>query len=366
MRILKVARREWLSYSYQIKNRVREPEALRTLLRLTPEEERGLEATRGVYPTAITPYYLSLMDPEDPEDPVRRQAIPRAEEVDEKIQSAGDPDPFREEGDIPGLTHRYPDRVLLVVTSVCAVYCRFCMRKRIFAQGERSRSLQEIEAMLRYVAEHEEVREVLISGGDPLTLSNDKLALLLGRIRRIKHVELIRIGTRLPVTAPQRFFDEELLDILEKHAPLWISTHFNHPKELTELSAMAIDRLLRRGIPVVNQTVLLKGVNDDPRTMLELMRNLLRIKVKPQYLFHCDPVRGVMHFRTSLDRGMEVMEYLRGRISGIGIPTYALDLPGGRGKVPLQPGYLMGRHGNTFLFRDPRGEPVELTIDEVP
>ncbi len=355
-----------MSYSYQIRNRIRDKDALRAFLRLTPEEERGIDRTRGRYPLAVTPYYLSLMDPEDPEDPIRRQAIPREEEVDEEIQSAGEADPLGEEGDIPGLTHRYPDRVLLVLTSFCAVYCRHCMRKRILAEEEGGRTREEIESMIQYVREREWIREVLISGGDPLTLSVEKLEHVLRELRKLKHVEVIRIGTRLPVTAPQRFFDSELLDTLERYAPVWVSTHFNHPREVTELSEMAVDRLLRRGIPVVNQTVLLRGVNDDPRTMLSLLRSLLRIKVKPQYLFHCDPVKGVMHFRTTIDKGLRVMEFLRGRLSGMGIPTYAVDLPGGKGKVPLLPNYMLERRGNTFLFRSPWGEPVEYTVDEIP
>ena len=219
--------------------------------------------------------------------------------------------------------------------------------------------------MIRYVREHEEVKDVLISGGEPLSLGNDKIEYILRELRKIRHVEIIRFGTRLPVLAPQRFFDDELLDILEKYSPVWINTHFNHPKEITDLSAEAVDRLLRRGIPVNNQTVLLKGVNDDPETMLNLMRSLLRIKVKPQYLFHCDPVKGAIHFRTSVDRGLEIMRYLRGRISGMGIPTYAVDLPGGKGKVPLLPSYILEREGDRFLFESFSGEKVEYVIDEV-
>jgi len=366
MRLSVPSGREWLSYSYQIRNRVRDRDALRAFLRLSPEEERGIERAGKLYPMAVTPYYLSLMDPEDPEDPVRRQAVPREEEVDERIQSSGEADPFNEEGEIPGLTHRYPDRALFVLTGFCAVYCRHCMRKRILTEDEGSRREGEIERMVRYVAEREEIREVLISGGDPLTLSNERLEYVLRRLREVKHVEIIRLCTRLPVTAPQRLLDDRLLDLLERYAPVWVSTHFNHPREVTELSEMAVDRLLRRGIPVLNQTVLLRGVNDSPETMLSLMRALLRIKVKPQYLFHCDPVRGVMHFRTTVDRGLQIMEYLRGRLSGMGIPTYALDLPGGKGKVPLLPDYILDRRGNTFLFRSPDGKAVEYTVDEIP
>lgn len=360
----KIPKELWRSYNWQIQNRIKTKEQLKNFLALTKEEEEGIEKTQGIYPMAITPYYLSLMDPEDPQDPIRLQAIPRAVEMDAKIQAHAEEDPFREEGDIPGLTHRYPDRVLFTLTTFCAVYCRHCMRKRIFKEGERSRTKEEIDRFIDYVKKREEVREVILSGGEPLSVSNEKLNYVLSRIREIPHVEIIRMGTRLPVLAPQRFFDEELLDILEKHSPIWINTHFNHPKEITEEAEEAIDKLLRRGIPVNNQAVLLKGVNDKPEVILKLMRELLRIKVRPVYLFHCDPIKGAIHFRTSIEKGLEIMEYLRGKISGMGIPTYAVDLPGGKGKVPLSPNYLLKKDGNTYTFRSPLNGIVEYTIQD--
>jgi lysine 2,3-aminomutase len=225
--------------------------------------------------------------------------------------------------------------------------------------------MQELKNMIDYIRKHEEIRDVLISGGEPLSLSYKKLDYILSELRKIKHVEIIRFGTRLPVLAPQRFFDDRLLDLLEKYSPIWINTHFNHPKEITPESQEAIERLLRRGIPVNNQTVLLKGINDEPQTMLELFRGLLRIKVKPQYLFHCDPVKGAIHFRTSIDKGIEIMEYLRGRISGMGIPTYVVDLPGGKGKVPITPQYVMEREGDRFVFRGPFGDSVEYEVKDI-
>ncbi|MCS7308231.1 MAG: KamA family radical SAM protein, partial [Aquificaceae bacterium] len=291
-----VKRELWRSYHWQIQNRIKTKEELKRYIRLTPEEEEGIDKTHGLYPMAITPYYLSLMNPEDPQDPIRLQAVPRAVEVDEKVQALGEPDPFREEGSIPGLTHRYPDRVLFTLTTFCAVYCRHCMRKRIFKEGERARTKEEIDRFVEYLKSREEVREVILSGGEPLSVSNEKLNYVLSKIREVPHVEVIRISTRLPVLAPQRFFDDELLGILEKHSPIWIHTHFNHPREITEESAEAVERLLRHGVPVNNQTVLLKGVNDNPEVMLKLMRELLRIKVRPVYLFHCDPVKGAVHF----------------------------------------------------------------------
>ncbi len=352
----------WRSYHWQVQNRIKTKEDLKRYIRLTPEEEKGIDLTAGLYPMAITPHYLSLIDPEDPQDPIRLQAIPRAVEVDDRIQSMGEPDPFREEGQVPGLTHRYPDRVLFTLTTFCAVYCRHCMRKRIFQEGERARTREEIDRFLEYVRSHEDIRDVLLSGGEPLSVGNEKLEYVLSRLREIPHVEIIRIGTRLPVLAPQRFFDRELLKILEKYSPIWINTHFNHPVEITEESVEAVELLLRHGVPVNNQTVLLKAVNDKPEVILDLMRKLLRIKVRPVYLFHCDPVKGAVHFRTSLEKGLEIMEYLRGKISGMGIPTYAVDLPGGRGKVPINPSYIVHREGDTYTFKSPLGGYVEYTI----
>ncbi|WP_448587676.1 KamA family radical SAM protein [Thermocrinis sp.] len=354
----------WRDYNWQIQNRIKTREELESYIKLTPEEKEGIERTKGIYPMAITPYYLSLMDPEDPKDPIRLQAIPRIVELDEKFQSLGEPDALKEEGEIPGLTHRYPDRVLLQTTTFCAVYCRHCMRKRIFSQGEKAVSHQQFDLMLGYIKSHPEIREVLLSGGDPLTLSGEKLDFILSELRKIPHMEVIRIGTRLPVLAPQRFFKPEILDILEKHSPIWISTHFNHPKEITPEAKEAVENILRRGIPILNQTVLLKGINDDPQIMLELMRKLISIKVKPQYLFHCDPIKGAVHFRTTIDKGLEIMEYLRGRISGHAIPTYAIDLPGGKGKVPLLPNYLLERDGTKHIFRSWNGQMVSYEICE--
>lgn len=353
----------WRSYQWQVQNRIKTKDQLKAFIKLTKEEEEGIDKTVGMYPMAITPHYISLMDPENPEDPIRLQSIPRLVEVNERIQTKGEEDPFREEGEIPGLTHRYPDRVLFTLTSFCAVYCRHCMRKRIFQEGERIRTREEIDQFIEYLRRHEKVKEVLLSGGEPLSVSKEKLQYVLSKLREVPHVEIIRIGTRLPVLAPQRFFDEGLLDILERYSPIWVNTHFNHPKEITEESAEAIERLLRRGIPVNNQTVLLKGVNDDPETMLRLMRELLRIKVRPVYLFHCDPVKGVIHFRTSIKKGLEIMEYLRGRIAGMGIPTYAVDLPGGKGKIPISPNYIIHKRGDIYTFKSPLGGIVEYDLD---
>lgn len=354
----------WRDYRWQIQNRIKDPQTLGKYLKLIPEEIEGFKKTSGKYPFAITPYYLSLINPEDPNDPIRLQAIPRSLEMDPVIQKDGDPNPFKEETLIPGLTHRYPDRVLMSVTTFCPVYCRHCMRKRIFEQGERSRTQSEILEMISYIKRTPSVREVILSGGEPFSISTEKLEFILRELRQIKHVEIIRIGTRMPVLAPQRFLDREVLDVLEKFQPIWISTHFNHPNEISDLSEEAVENILQTGTPVLNQTVLLKGVNDDPETILKLMRKLTAMKVKPQYLFHCDPVKGAMHFRTTLEKGLEIITYLRGKIGGYGIPTYAVDLPGGKGKVPILPEYFRKISENTYSFMTFTGDEVLYSIYE--
>ncbi|NPB06684.1 MAG: KamA family radical SAM protein [Aquificae bacterium] len=356
----------WRSYRWQVENAVTTKEELKKYLRLTPEEEKAFPTVTRLYPFAVTPYYLSLINPEDPEDPLRRQVVPRVEEVNPRLQRDASENPFNEESSLPGLTHRYPDRVLMVVSNFCVSYCRHCMRKRLFKEGPRSRSYEELKRMIEYVRRRESVREVLISGGEPLALPLEKLEFILKELRSIPHLEVIRIGTRLPVFAPMRFYDERLLALLERYGPIWIATHFNHPNELTPYAEEAVERLLRAGVPVFNQTVLLKGVNDEPEVLERLFRGLIRMKVKPQYLFHCDPVKGVLHFRTSVRKGLEIVRRLRGRLSGYAIPVYALDLPGGKGKVPLEYPYLRRAEGNRYLFESPLGGLVEYEIDEGP
>lgn len=359
----RIDRKDWEDYRWHIKNRIRDPEVLGKYFNLEKSEVERIKKVTKIYILGVTPYYLSLADREDPKDPIRKQILPSDKEIDPLIQKEGEENPFKEETHIKGLTHRYKDRVLMVVTTSCAVYCRHCMRKRIFKEGERAFTKKEIDTMIEYVKKHEDIKDVLISGGDPFMLENSKIEYILRKLREIPHVEIIRFGTRLPVLLPQRFYDRELLEILEKYSPIWINTHFNHPKEITEDSEKAVFNLLRHGIPVNNQTVLLKGINDNPETMLELLRKLLRIRVKPQYLFHCDPVKGVMHFRTSLEKGLEIMKFLRSRISGMGIPTYAIDLPGGKGKVPVLPHYIKKKEGNTYTFEAIDGSLVEYKIE---
>ncbi len=356
---------EWKDYKWQLKNRIRDPLKIADYFNLSKEEREWVLRVSKVYTFGVTPYYLSLSDPRDPEDPIRKQILPSPKEIDPYIQRYGDENPFNEEKEIKGLTHRYRDRVLMVVTTACATYCRHCMRKRIFKEGERAFTKEEIDRMIEYIESHKDIKDVLISGGDPLILDNERIEYILKRLRNIKHVDIIRFGTRLPVLLPQRFYDKQLLNILEKYGPIWINTHFNHPKEVTEESEEAVFNLLKHGVPVNNQTVLLKGINDDGNIMLELFRKLLRIRVKPQYLFHCDPVKGVMHFRTTIDKGLEIMDFLRGKISGMGIPTYALDLPGGKGKVPLLPKYAEKIEGDIYSFKGVDGSEAVYCVEEI-
>jgi len=361
----KIKREEWRDYRWQLRNRIRDPDKIADYFNLSTEERKAIIKVSKIYTFGVTPYYLLLSDPEDPEDPIRKQILPSPDEIDPQIQKYGDENPFNEEKDIKGLTHRYSDRVLMIVTTACATYCRHCMRKRIFREGEKALTKEEIDRIIDYIDSNREIKDVLISGGDPFVLDNEKIEYILKRLRKIKHVDIIRFGTRLPVLLPQRFYDVHLLKILEKYGPIWINTHFNHPKEITEEAEEAIFNLLKHGVPVNNQTVLLKGVNDSGSVMLDLFRKLLKIRVKPQYLFHCDPVKGVMHFRTSIDKGLEIMNFLRGKISGMGIPTYAVDLPGGKGKVPLLPKYAEKIEGDLYSFKGIDGSEVLYETGEV-
>lgn len=343
-----VAEEDWTNWKWQTVNKIRTVENIKRVIEWV--DEAVFRKVSDVYHFATTPYYLSLANLEDKNDPILLQILPDLKEIDEEYQKGAYLDPFLEDvkNPVPGLTHRYPDRVLIRTTNVCSVYCRHCMRKRMFLEDERARPKKEFERMFQYLREKEEVREVILSGGDPLTLPNKKLDYILNSIQQIDHIDLIRIATRETVVNPFRFYDEELLEILSKYDKVWVVTHFNHPEEITNYTKVAVKNILRTGTPVLNQTVLLKGINDNKHTVERLMRELLRLKVKPYYLFHCDPTKGVYHFKAGIDKGLEIMEHLRGRLSGIGIPTFALDIEGGMGKVPLLPEYILER-GNNFL-----------------
>jgi lysine 2,3-aminomutase len=349
-----VTREEWNDYRWQLSHRITSVEKLTGLRDLSPEEAAILERVDDLYHIGITPYYLSLIRFDDPEDPIARQSIPSADEY--YGMDVGEDDPLDEEKDspVPGLTHRYPDRCLMVVTNFCSMYCRHCTRKRIWALGEGSKTEFELTKMLSYIRRHEEIRDVIVSGGDPLTLPTSRIEFILKGLRRIPHVEIVRIGTRVPVVLPMRI-DEELCALLGKYGPIWINTQFNHPREVTEEARQACDRLLRAGVPVNNQTVLLKGVNDHPEIIRRLNTQLLKAKVRPYYLFQCDQVRGLEHFRTRLSKGLEIMEALRGHTSGLAIPSFVVDVPGGGGKIPIMPNYILGMGEQRTILRNYEG-----------
>ncbi|MBU1147805.1 MAG: KamA family radical SAM protein [Candidatus Omnitrophica bacterium] len=345
------AKNDWRQ---QLRNSIKDIRELKEKLLLI-EEKKDIEDVIRKFPFRITPYYLSLIQRDNPRDPILQQCVPSQKEID--LYFGLQDDPLGEEKDtvLKGLVHRYPDRVLVTLTDICPVYCRHCTRKREWRKGFWTRTTEELESIYTYIYGHKEIRDVILSGGDPLVLSTQRLESILKRIREIGHVEIIRIGTRCPVVLPQRI-DDELVSMLKKYRPIWLNTHFNHPNEITEESSAACDRILCAGIPVNNQTVLLKNINDDLETMTRLCQGLLRIGVRPYYLFHCDPVSGTGHFRTSIDKGLEIIKGMRGFTSGLCVPTYVVDGLEGQGKVPLQPEYTLSRGKGHVVLRGYKGD----------
>lgn len=345
-------------WRWQIRNAVTSLDALERALRLSPEEREGARrAQQQGLPISITPYYLSLCDPEDPRCPVRLQCVPRVEESQEIPGDLEDPLGEVAHEVAPELVQRYPDRALLLVTDRCAVYCRFCTRSRMVGDGGGARSLDRLDAAFHYLESHPEIRDVIVSGGDPMAMSTERLVAILGRLRRLEHLDTIRLATRVPVTLPQRV-TPELIEALRPLHPLWVMTHFNHPKELTPASLEACRRLADGGFPVMNQTVLLRGINDDAGTLERLFRGLIRARVRPYYLLQADPVKGTGHLRTSIATGLGIMEALQGRLTGIALPKYIVDTPGGMGKVPVLPGYIVARRPGETDLRTHRGVVV--------
>jgi lysine 2,3-aminomutase len=344
----------WNDWKWHFRNRITTVEQLASYIPLTAEEQARLKLVTIKYPLAITPYYLSLIDPADPADPIRMQAAPAFEEI--ALAGTGSEDPLEEKRDsvVPGLVHRYPDRALMVLTDICPMLCRHCTRKREWRHGSWVRTPAQVEAMLDYIRNHKAVRDVVISGGDPLTLSTHHLENVISQLRQIEHVEIIRIGSRFPVVLPQRI-DNELCAMLSKYGPIWLNTHFNHYRELTPEAAAACDRLVRSGVPVNNQSVLLRGINDSVEVQSKLCQGLLRIKVRPYYLFQCDEVEGTEHLRTPLATGLKIIEGMRGYTSGLAVPTFVIDLPQGGGKVPVQPNYVLSQNGDKIMVRNYRG-----------
>jgi len=356
-----VAREEWNDWKWQVKNRITSIDQLKQVINLTPEEEEGIHECLKTLRMAITPYYATLMDPDDPECPVRKQAVPTSMEL--HTAKSDMVDPLHEDTDSPaeGLTHRYPDRVLLLVTDQCSMYCRHCTRRRKAGVTDKAMPRDQIDKAIDYIRNTPQVRDVLISGGDGLLISDEMLEYVIKNLREIPHVEIIRIGSRTPVVMPQRI-TPELVNMLKKYHPIWLNTHFNHPKEITPESARACEMLADAGIPLGNQSVLLKGVNDCPFIMKKLVHDLLKIRVRPYYIYQCDLSRGISHFRTSVGKGIEIIEHLVGHTSGLAVPTFVVDAPGGGGKIPVMPQYLISRSDRKVILRNYEG--VICTYEE--
>ena len=347
---------EWNDWRWHMRARIRTLAELERIFHLSADERDAVAKHIGPLPVGITPYYASLMSLTDAREPLRRTHIMTG---DEYLKSAGESDdPLGEDHDtvVPGLVHRYPDRVLFLTTGTCSTYCRYCTRSRLVGNpgGEYQFSTRQWDQALDYLEEHREVRDVLLSGGDPLTIGDEKLDWLLGRLRRIPHIEFLRIGTKIPAVLPQRI-TKSFVAMLKKHHPLWMSIHFTHPAELTPEVTEALNRLADAGLPLGSQTVLLKGVNDSASAMVPLMQGLLKRRVKPYYLYQCDPIRGSKHFRTSVETGLDIIKSLRGHTTGYATPIFVVDAPGGGGKIQLAPDPVVGREGDDLLLRNFEG-----------
>ncbi len=346
-----VTDKEWNDWQWQIRHRIRHTEQLERMLRLSDPERTAVERIQSRLPVGITPYFMSLLSTDDPEDPLRRTVVPTASEFITTPEEAEDPLGEDSMCPVPGLVHRYPDRVLLLVLDFCSTYCRYCTRSRVVGHGAIYPSRSRLERAIDYIRSTPAVRDVLISGGDPLTLNDERLGWLLSRLREIPHVEILRIGTKVPAVLPQRI-TPNLVRVLRRYHPLWMSLHFTHPAECTPEAYRACERLANAGIPLGSQTVLLKGINDTVETMRSLCHHLLRMRVRPYYIYQCDPITGSSHFRTPVETGLEIIRGLRGFTSGYAVPTYVIDAPGGGGKIPLMPNYVEGRDGDMLLLRN--------------
>ena len=348
----------WNDWHWQQRERVTRLDQLEKVVNVTPDERRAVVETAAEFQMAITPYYAALMDPDDPTCPVRLQSVPTMDEAN--VSAVDLEDPLAEERDMPtpGITHRYPDRVLFYVTHNCPVYCRHCTRKRKVADPTSAAAKKQIEDSLAYIEKHPEVRDVVVSGGDPLSLSDERLDYILGRLRGIPHVEIFRLGTRNLVTRPQRVTDD-FVRMLREHHPVYVNTHFNHPKECTAEAFEATRRIADAGCPIGNQMVLLKGVNDDPALVKELNHKLLLMRVRPYYIYQCDLAKGIGHFRTPVEKGIEIIEHLRGHTSGLAVPQFVIDAPGGGGKIPVNPQYVVRHEGKRWTLRNYAGKTYE-------
>ncbi len=361
-----VRSRDWNDWRWQSRNRITRLAQIERILELSPDERDALITGGSLLPTGVTPYYMSLLARHDAQDPLRRTVIPVTDEFRRSPGEVDDPLGEDQHMPVPGLVHRYPDRVLFLVLDFCSTYCRYCTRSRVVGHGEISPNEARLERAIDYIRQNPQIRDVLLSGGDPLALSDEKLCWILTRLRQIPHVQFLRIGTKMPAVLPQRI-TPALTRMLRRFHPLWMSIHFMHPRECTPESFRACSRLADAGIPLGAQIVLTRGVNDDVTTMKQLLHNLLMMRVRPYYLYQCDPITGSAHFRTSVAKGLEIIEGLRGHTTGYAVPTFVIDAPGGGGKIALQPNAVMGRQGDNLLIRNYEGKifryPDPLGVD---
>lgn len=360
---------QWNDWHWQVKNRIETLDQLKQYISLTEEEEEGVRVALKTLRMAITPYYLSLIDPNNPNDPVRRQAIPTIKETHQAAADLLDPLHEDEDSPVPGITHRYPDRVLFLITDMCSMYCRHCTRRRFAGQKDANVGTDLIQQGIDYIAHTPQVRDVLLSGGDCLMVSDEMLESIIKRLRAIPHVEIIRMGSRTPVVCPMRITDK-LVNMIKQYHPIWLNTHFNHPNECTPEAAEACAKLANAGVPLGNQSVLLRGVNDDARVMKKLVQRLVQMRVRPYYIYQCDLSMGLEHFRTTVSKGIEIMENLRGHTSGYAVPTFVVDAPGGGGKTPVMPQYIISQAPGKVVLRNYEGvittysEPMDYTPGE--
>lgn len=345
---------QWDDWKWQVSHRITTLEQLQQVINVTEDEERAIKDSQHLFRLGITPFSASLLDPDDPQDPLRLQAVPKYAELQWADYEMSDPLAEDHHMPVPGLTHRYPDRVLFLITHECSLYCRHCTRRRIVGDSE-AMSTAQLDAAIDYIRNTPVVRDVLISGGDPLAVPDKRLEYVISRLRAIEHVEIIRIGTRMPVVLPQRI-TPELVAMLKKYHPIWVNTHFNHPREITPETRKACEMLADAGIPLGNQSVLLKGVNDCPVVFRKLCHDMVKMRVRPYYLYACDLSEGLSHFRTTVSKGIEIIESLRGHTSGYAIPTFVVDAPGGGGKIPVMPNYLLSQAPGKVMLRNFEGK----------
>lgn len=345
---------QWNDWHWQVANRITDVENLKKVINLTPQEEKDILAVSKNFRMGITPYYASLMDVDDPRCPVRMQAVPVLSENHRSDADMLDPLHEDEDSPAPGLTHRYPDRVLFLITDQCSMYCRHCTRRRLAGETDGARSMEDIDKCIEYIRNTPVVRDVLLSGGDCLLVEDDILEYIFKKLREIPHVEIVRLGSRTPVVCPQRITDD-LVNMIKKYHPIWLNTHFNHPKEVTPEAIEACRKMADAGIPLGNQSVLLRGVNDCPHIMRDLVHALVKSRVRPYYIYQCDLSLGIEHFRTSVSAGIEIIEGLRGHTSGYAVPTFVVDAPGGGGKIPVMPQYIISQGPDKVILRNYEG-----------